>query len=179
MVAKAIYVLRDPITDEIRYVGATASSLSKRLALHLVLSRKSTTKCAAWVRGLVSDGAKPKIEGVMPSDTDWQILETQAIALLRFAGFSILNSTDGGMGCWGCFPDANTRAKRSKTLKSRYANDPRQMAIRQELMRNAARSPAARKAASERMRSIWSDPVRSAEMRARMKGAKKRTKQHA
>lgn len=173
MAVKAIYVLRDPITDEIRYVGATSDPLWKRLALHVTLSRDSTTKCAAWIRDVVACGGRPTIDQVMSATESWERAETETIALLRSEGADLLNMTAGGMGCTDCLPSDEARAKRSATLKKHYAGDPEKMLVRQQMARDAARSPNGRRAASERMKALWADPVRSAEVRARISNTMK------
>lgn len=171
---KTIYVLRDPETNAVRYVGATSTPLAKRLALHQVLSVGLNTRCSAWIRDLASRGLKPRIHAVYRDELFWELVEAATIRLLREHGADLLNMTAGGMGCHGCIPDERTRAKRSRTLKAHYAADPKAMAERQEYARVAARSPNSRRAASERMKKIWSDPKLSAEMRARMVGSRAR-----
>jgi hypothetical protein len=174
MVKKTIYVLLHPKSHAIRYVGATVSALAKRLALHVAMADKNTSKCAAWVRALRARGLRPVIKAVSLPVVDWEVQERAHVKAYRFAGCRLLNMTEGGMGCHGCRPADKTRVKRSATLKARYADDPAQMKARQELMRKAARSPQARAAASARMTRIWSDPKLAAEMRGRMKSAKAR-----
>jgi hypothetical protein len=174
-VTKTIYVLRDPETQAIRYVGATTYPyLNSRLKVHVAMCREGTSPCALWVRGLVDRGLSPVIEAVRKTTEDWEAEEREAIVEFRAAGHDLLNVALGGMGCHGVIPNEATRAKRSRTLKDYYANNPEAMAERQELMRRAARSDAARTAASNRMRGIWSDPEKAAGMRERMKGAKAR-----
>lgn len=174
-VKKTIYVLRDPESKAIRYVGATTYPyLNSRLKVHTAMCGKNSSPCALWIRGLQDRGLKPIIEAVRQTGDDWQADERAAIAEFRAAGHDLLNVALGGMGCHGVIPDEATRAKRSKTLKDYYANDPVAMEERRELMRRAARSDAARVAASNRMRGIWSDPEKAEAMRARMKGAKAR-----
>ena len=169
---KTIYILRHPESGSIRYVGATVTPLSQRLSVHIAMAHKNTSKCAAWIRSLLARGLKPLIAGVHTT-MYWQEAERETILQYRALGYRLLNMTAGGLGVLGCKPSSATRAKRSATLKARYANDPVQMAARQELMRNAARSPAARAAASARMRAVWADPKRAADMRVRMTGVPK------
>lgn len=151
---KRIYRLRDPRDGAVRYVGATSYTLRKRLQMHVTLSVRNTCLSAAWVRELVALRLQPQVELIAETD-DWQAAEQDAIASARAAGAQLLNQTDGGMGVRGCKPSEATRAKRSATLKARYANDPAQLAARQELARQAARSDAGRRAASERMTAKW------------------------
>lgn len=174
MVMKTIYVLRDPRDGCVRYVGATQSALYRRCATHRGMSRCMTSRVAVWLRELLEQGYRPTIEKIEEPTSDWENAERAAIARYRATGVDLLNETDGGMGCLNCVPGEETRAKRSKTLKARYANDPAQMAARQALMREAGRSLNSRKAASARMARIWADPEQAAAMRERMRGAKAR-----
>lgn len=173
---KTIYALKDPQTGNIRYVGATCN-LAKRYLLHLHAAPKITTKCAEWVRELKACGMRPVVEVIIPCSMDWQADEQAAISRLRDEGFDLLNQTRGGLGCYDLLPSKTTRQKRSATLKARYAGDIEQMERRREIMRQAARSPAAREAASTRMADIWADPSKAAAMRERMRGSKSRKKE--
>lgn len=173
-VAKAVYVLTHPKTKVVRYVGATSQSMAKRRALHVTLSAKGTSKCAKWVRSLLAKGLKPDIRQVASLSEEWERVERAYIAMFRSMGKPLLNMADGGAGVGGCRPSTASRTKRSSTLKARYATDAVRMAERQEMARKAARSPEGRAASSARMKAIWADPQRTAEMRDRMKGAKAR-----
>lgn len=173
MTYKTTYCLRHPKSGAIRYVGAT-TDLIRRLANHVAQSSYQTHPCAVWVRSLVAQGLRPTIHLLVGPSLDWARYEREYIKLFRAEGKRLLNMTDGGLGMAGCKPGAMTRAKRSRTLKTRYANDPIQMAARQELARKAARSANGRAAASARMTAIWANPERAAAMRKCMQGAKAR-----
>lgn len=58
-----IYVLRHPVTLEIRYVGLTKLSLKHRLSLHLSEKKKITHK-SHWISSLKKKGLKPLIEEI-------------------------------------------------------------------------------------------------------------------
>jgi len=55
-----IYLLRDPETNEARYVGATSRPLNKRLIGHV--NDKSNTDKSKWISELKVNGNEPKIE---------------------------------------------------------------------------------------------------------------------
>lgn len=171
---KVIYALKHPKTGSVRYIGATATSLSRRLSVHVSTAYKSTSAVALWIRFLLSAGLRPRIVALSLPTPEWEQAEALHIRARRRAGARLLNMTEGGMGARGCYPSAITRSKRSATLKSRYAEDPAQLVVRQELARSAGRSPKAREAASKRMGGIWSDPGKAEDMRRRMVGAKAR-----
>lgn len=174
---KRIYVLCHPKTNTIRYVGATSyKHLNSRLKVHIAMAIKgATSKVAAWIRRLHEQGLHPTIQLLEGWTYAWEAAETRCIATYRQAGAKLLNMADGGMGPWGCKPSDATRSKRSVTLKARYANDPAQMAARQQFARDAARSPQSRAAASARMKRLWADPEFVARMRASTSERMKRT----
>lgn len=59
-----IYSLRDPVTDEIRYIGQTRQTLEKRLFDHTTLSalKKQTNYKNNWIKSLRKQGFLPIIE---------------------------------------------------------------------------------------------------------------------
>lgn len=171
---KTVYYLRHPKTGVLRYIGATSTSLARRLAGHLAMSVHGTSRCAIWIRSLRAQGLRPEIIRLIGPTEYWAFHERRFIEDRRAEGKNLLNMADGGPGgASGCRPSSETRAKRSTTLKTRYANDPIQMTARQELARKAARSANGRASASARMTAIWADPERAAAMRKCMRGVKK------
>ena len=55
-----IYTLKDPLTNEIRYIGKTKYSLVDRLCKHLITYEKNHR--ANWIRKLSKQNLKPIIE---------------------------------------------------------------------------------------------------------------------
>lgn len=189
MTSRVIYVLRHPVTMDIRYVGVTARTIERRLYEHVYHSTApnyhAQSRRSIWIRSLAKEGLKP-IETVIKeviNGESWQDCERSIIAQLRADGVRLVNGTDGGEGVSGRIwspneeqrkrmgaaqigkkASAETKAKRSASLKTRYASDPLLMEWRKELARRAARSVAGRTRARERMKSIWADPVKKAEM---------------
>lgn len=193
---KLIYVLTHPLTGEVRYVGVTQRSLSGRLSSHVWESTHHVhrrTRRAKWIRSLSALGLRPEISAFASVVFAWQEVERAVIAQFRADGARLVNGTNGGEGTNGRVWSPNkeqrarmgaaqigkraspeTRLKRSRSLRARYDGDPLLKAWRQELARRASRSPAARAAASARMKSIWADPEKTNAMRALMTGAKDR-----
>src|SRR5260370_23019327 len=94
-----IYVLIDPITEEVRYVGKTENSLACRLRSHLKASVKGGTHVYWWISGLIKKGMSPKIrlvERVLLKD--WADAEIYWIKFFKTAGAKLTNLTDGGCG---------------------------------------------------------------------------------
>lgn len=57
-----IYVLKEPITLDIKYVGVTCTSLNARLSQHIYDSKKGGTYKRNWISKLVKENLKPLIE---------------------------------------------------------------------------------------------------------------------
>lgn len=192
-----IYSLNDPETGEVRYVGKTSCGVDRRLYEHIYNARHHRSHNYNWIRALDKRGLRPTISILerIEAGGDWQAAERKWIAYFRSLGVSLLNGTDGGEGVSGpaCKPSAETRArmsaahlgvrpteaarkKRSDSLR-RFYSDPAQMARRRALGAQAGKSHGSRRAASNRMKAIWSDPVRAEEMRMRMRGAKRRKRE--
>ena len=95
-----IYTLKDPITNDIRYIGKTTQTLNRRLQIHVYKSRKSTTSHKkAWIKGLLNKGLKPIIEKFDEvSNDDWKFWEQYWISQFKAWGFKLTNTTAGGEG---------------------------------------------------------------------------------
>lgn len=90
-----IYVLIDPITNEIRYVGKTKYSLHSRLCKHLL--SKERNHRANWIKGLQTRNLKPLIELLEEvEDQNWQFWEKYWISQFKTWGFNLVNLTEGG-----------------------------------------------------------------------------------
>ena len=91
-----IYCLKDPITNEIRYIGKTVN-LKERLANHIYKSKSSKTHCASWIKSLISKGFKPIIQEIEECE-NWQEREIYWIEYYKSQGASLTNHTIGGEG---------------------------------------------------------------------------------
>jgi hypothetical protein len=121
-----IYVLKDPRTKEIRYVGKTVQRLSDRLRGHL---RVTADHRGAWVGSLLRIGTRPIIEAVDEVPVDQLgTAERTWIATLREAGVRLTNVGDGGEGSFGWRLGkpkqirSETRLKWSEAQKRRHAS---------------------------------------------------------
>ncbi len=105
-----IYVLLDPLTKEVRYVGKTINS-RQRLRKHL--TRRENNHKHSWVKSLRTKGLKPIMaiieELEVEADEQWQPAEQWWIERLRNAGCQLTNLNDGGKG--GIRPSEETRAR--------------------------------------------------------------------
>jgi hypothetical protein len=143
-----IYVLRDPRTNAIRYVGKTVRSLVRRLSAHILRSGEKRTHRDCWIAGLLMAGLKPVIEPIDVAGDDWAEKERFWIAHFRAAGCDLTNQTDGGEGTPGLEVPAHLRAQISAQQSARM-------------------TPEYRKHVGEKSREAWT-PERRAEWGARM-----------
>lgn len=112
-----VYVLKDPITLDIRYVGYTGQLLSKRLSAHIQDCKKiKNSHRVNWIRNLLNKEKQPIIELVKDKLTheDAIILEISLISKIT----NLVNGTIGGDGIPN--PSQEIREKISKTLKLGY-----------------------------------------------------------
>jgi len=90
-----IYTLSCPITNNIKYVGITKNSLSKRLSQHLAEKRNNKRK--SWILNLRNKNLIPSMELLDEvSDNEWKDEEKFYISYFKFLGFDLVNMTDGG-----------------------------------------------------------------------------------
>lgn len=90
-----IYVLRDPRSGAVCYVGK-ARSIKSRLASHLRDSSRRGTPVYLWIRELLALGLTPIIEQVVETNEEqWALREREIIQSFR-SRQSLLNAADGG-----------------------------------------------------------------------------------
>lgn len=98
-----IYVLIDPDTRAVRYVGYTTQEVGERLKYHLWDARRwrkahGRTRKAVWLRGLVKKKKMPDVAILQQGVGEWAAAEQLWIATFRAAGMDLLNMTVGGKG---------------------------------------------------------------------------------
>jgi hypothetical protein len=99
-----IYVLKDPNTLEIRYVGKTTQPLRKRLSAHLSCAKRGrkdrrTTYVNRWIGSILQRGGVPLIEALeIGEDGDGSQQEIKWIQFGRNSNWRLANHTDGGDG---------------------------------------------------------------------------------
>ena len=94
-VSEQMYALRDPDTQEIRYIGK-ANEAQARLVRHKLDMRRRNTPVYCWMRKLASEGKSPTIEVIASATDGWQELERALIAQHRADGARLLNLAEGG-----------------------------------------------------------------------------------
>ena len=122
-----IYILIDPLTEEIRYVGKTSGCLPARLRRHIYHlksagGRRNHKVC--WLKRLHLVGLTPRIELVqtVPSEV-WPDAERYWISFFRSLGCSLTNGTDGGEGGVGHHVSDELRAATSALHKGKVISD--------------------------------------------------------
>jgi len=94
-----IYTLKDPFTNEIRYVGKTTDkNFNNRLKSHRnphIRADKNQHKLN-WLKSIKQKGGLPIMEVLDTTDNDWQLLEQYWISQFKAWGFKLVNYSDGG-----------------------------------------------------------------------------------
>jgi hypothetical protein len=175
-----IYLLRDPRSREVRYIGKTTQSPARRVGGHLDEARNYQHHRAKWLRSVVRDGFRPEFYALLsvPEHIDVNVLERFFIASGESLGFRLVNGTAGGDGapltgearlkqsaaCKKAGSDPRLRAKRSQAARLRWA-DP---AFKAKLSARMA-EPATREKKRASMAVATSDPAYRENMRAKLK----------
>ena len=101
-----IYVLKDPDTLEVRYVGKTVNTLIGRLGEHIreSIKRKDSNQTykTNWINSILESKKIPIIEEV--DECPWkesEALEIYYIAKYKSEGYNLVNGTEGGEGVLG------------------------------------------------------------------------------
>lgn len=105
-----IYALRHPDTLEIRYVGKTVRSLSRRLGNHIANAKgnKHNKHLSNWILKLLAVGKRPLIELIEECDYSiWQEREKYWISKYP----NLINLTNGGDGCEGLIHNEAAKEK--------------------------------------------------------------------
>lgn len=95
-----IYGLKDPNTNEIKYIGKTELTLKKRLYYHIWSLKKCSNKHKInWFKKLLKENKKPIIFLIEEVDFDlWKDREKFWISEMRKEGCKLVNYADGGEG---------------------------------------------------------------------------------
>lgn len=140
-----IYILSDPITFDVRYIGKT-NSTKRRLYSHIKecnsirISHKIN-----WIKSLLSKGERPIISIIdVVLISEWQYWEKYWIEQFKQWGFNLTNQTEGGDGGQGYkhtylakkkMRDSKLgkplseeqKEKISKSVKEDWKNNPREV----------------------------------------------------
>jgi hypothetical protein len=92
-----IYVLKDPITDEIKYVGKSINPYD-RCRKHISEAKitGANNHRINWIKSLLKLGLTPNMEIMDEIDGEWEWLEQYWISQFKTWGFNLTNGTFGG-----------------------------------------------------------------------------------
>ena len=99
-----IYTLKDPITNEVRYIGKTKRKLVDRMYSHTsnYKLKKEKSYKNSWIKSLKNKNLKPIIEELdLVEENNWEFWEQFYINLFKSWGFKLTNMTKGGEGSSG------------------------------------------------------------------------------
>ncbi len=93
----SVYVLRDPITKAVRYIGVTCKPLEVRLAEHLKDTRHNTRK-ANWIKHLKKSGLSPQIIKLEDFSTKNEACSKEITYIKKYKddGIDLVNLSNGG-----------------------------------------------------------------------------------
>ncbi len=92
-----IYVLIDPRTNLVKYVGKTINpKIRFRTYIKQAKKGKRNNLVINWVKSLLKSDLEPKMEIIDEIEGEWEWLEQYWISQFRVWGFELKNMTDGG-----------------------------------------------------------------------------------
>lgn len=92
---RGIYRLRDPLTNDVRYVGLTTNAKRREWCHSSASNNKGGRRLNRWIRSLLENGHKPVFEWIEDAH-DLSAREQHWIALHRAEGCDLLNMNAGG-----------------------------------------------------------------------------------
>src|SRR4051812_4156893 len=117
-----IYILKDPETNLIRYVGQTINP-KLRYRNHLKGNKYRNTHTTNWIQNLLNKDLKPIIEII---DTckieELDKVEQKYIRFYKELGFDLTNHSIGGHSSLGCKHSEESKLKRSSKTKGKKLN---------------------------------------------------------
>lgn len=163
-----IYLLIDPRSDEVRYVGMSHNP-GARLLGHIGESRRRNTHKHAWIRSLAKLGLTPRQEilDAVPHGTDWQTVERAYIAGAKEAGYRLTNLTAGGEGVVELDPEVKERIRQKRLGRK---DTPETIARKSAAAKGGYRSPQWR----AHMSQVMKGRTISADHRARVRDGNQR-----
>lgn len=117
-----IYVLKDPDTNLVRYVGKTILKPAYRFTQHLNDSKKCKTHKDRWINKLSKEGKIPLLEIIDETDGDWVTMEQSYIRLFKSIGCNLCNHSMGGEGAFGVKRPLYQRVLQSEYMKKHSEN---------------------------------------------------------
>jgi group I intron endonuclease len=118
-----IYILIDPETNLVRYVGKT-TNIKRRYSQHIYEAKRIKTHKNNWLKYLLDKKLKPEILVIDEiEENEWTQLEQWYIEYYRFLGYILTNGTLGGDGIIGHKHSDYTKSLMSKIHKDKVLSD--------------------------------------------------------
>src|ERR1035437_6239545 len=137
-----IYTLKDPTTNEIRYIGKT-SYVKQRLYAH-IKECKTNMKShkISWVKSLLEKGEKPIIEIIdeVPI-SEWEYWEIYWISQFKTWGFNLTNISTGGTSGNNYKRNNDTKLKMRKSKLGTHLSQEHKDRISESVKLKAKESP--------------------------------------
>ena len=93
------YILKDPRTNEVRYVGKTVNTIN-RFRQHVSKARRTVNPkeySQRWIKILLTENLLPQLEVVfIVEDSEWEYYEIELIKKYN----NLTNLTEGGQSVW-------------------------------------------------------------------------------
>lgn len=124
-----IYLLKDPVTNEIRYVGKSSKGLTRPkkhlLPCYYNNKRMFHFPIYRWIRKLVKKGHLPIIEIFQTFSDSYHLNQAEIywISYFKSAGSPLLNSTAGGDGVVGNKWTEEQKKRLSEQRKNKIFSD--------------------------------------------------------
>lgn len=129
-----IYILIDPRTNKIRYVGKTIRPVKLRLQEHCLYQKEHNHR-AYWLNELRLSGIKPIMQIVdFCIDSEWAWHERWWIAYGNLCGWQLVNSNAGGEG--SLRPSEEVILKRGQAIRKAHQREETKNRLRLAAMGN-------------------------------------------
>jgi hypothetical protein len=146
-----IYVLTDPRTNEIQYLGITSLSIERRLSMHKSsVTGGKKSEVYEWIRELRELGMEPQVH-LVEDCTDPQ-REVYWIALLHDVGVQLRNMDDGGTG-----KGKKLRADHARKIGEGHIGIKRTLESRLKQVRSRQRASTVKNTGGDRPMPSWED----------------------
>lgn len=117
-----IYALKDPITNQIRYVGQTIVKPQNRYNQHIYQWKRCSgkiNKVNSWIKSLSDSDLKPILEILEDSILENELDQKEISYISKYKEITDLcNHTDGGKGIRGFIQTKESKEKRLNSLKT-------------------------------------------------------------
>lgn len=157
-----IYVLKHPDTLEVRYVGKTVRSLSRRIGNHIANAKgnKHNKHLSNWILSILKENKRPIIELIEECENSvWEDREKFWISQYT----NLINLTEGGDGCRGFIHNritieklrlVNKGRRHTEDFKSNMSKRLKGKPLSKEHVAKIAKANTGRKASEETRRRL-------------------------